>query len=252
MYCSFYSNTRVLQHLQTEASPHLLDHRQHAGRCCCLSPPSRLKFPSCSPTLKPLALFPPHRPSSMTPLVRSHSKMKASGALVGPLTRKSLEPPKYISCSRTIKFQALTQGVIKLRKRSWHSTRVFLAGGGRQPLVWTFLGRGMNSLRDDEDTVSMAADVSRTYLASRRGVEPISLSPTHMKGSSSPSWSGVTHAGGGCPNRPEGSPPSTHRSRALSTRKPHLKSEKRQDEGEMGEAELSLVPSPPHQRMQIY
>jgi hypothetical protein len=141
MYCSFYSNTRVLQHLQTEASPHLLNHRQHTGRCCCLSPPSRLKFPSCSPTLKPLALFPPHRPSSMTPLAWSHSKMKASGALVGPLTRKSSEPPKYISCSRTIKFQALTQGVIKLRKK-------VMAFHTRVPDRWRQATLGVDLLRE--------------------------------------------------------------------------------------------------------
>jgi hypothetical protein len=40
------------------------------------------------------------------------SKKKASGALVRPLTGESSKPPKYVSYSRTIKFQAQTQEVI--------------------------------------------------------------------------------------------------------------------------------------------
>jgi hypothetical protein len=49
-------------------------------------------------------------PSSQATLeasvMQSCSKMKALGALVGPMTGESLEPPKYFSCSRTIEFQA--------------------------------------------------------------------------------------------------------------------------------------------------
>jgi hypothetical protein len=158
-------------HLQTEASPHLLNH------CRCLLPPSRQTFPPCSPTSVPPTLFSP-------PPAQSRSKMKASGALVRPLTGESLEPPKYVSCSRTVEFQAQTQEVISYKKGSRHSTRTYPADGGRQPLVRTFLGRGPDSSREDEDTVATAAIISRTYWASWRGVEPISLSPMPTKGSS--------------------------------------------------------------------
>jgi hypothetical protein len=57
----------------------------------------------------------------------------------------------------------------------------------------------------------MAANISRTCWASRRGVEPISLSLAPTKGSSTPSLSGVTRVGGGCSDRPEGGPPCAQR-----------------------------------------
>jgi hypothetical protein len=41
--------------------------------------------------------------------------MKVLG--VRPLTYESSKPPKYISCSRTVEFQALTQEVISYKKR---------------------------------------------------------------------------------------------------------------------------------------
>jgi hypothetical protein len=63
----------------------------------------------------------------------------------------------------------------------------------KQPLVRAFLGRDPDSLSWGEDIVATMADASRTYGASRRGAEPISLPPVHMKGSS-PSRSGVTSA----------------------------------------------------------
>jgi hypothetical protein len=89
--------------------------------------------------------------------------------------------------------------VINYEKGSQHSTHTYRADGGMQPLVRTFLGRGPDSPKDDEVTMATTADDSRTCWASWRGVKPISLSPTPMKGSSTPSRSGVTRFRGGCP-----------------------------------------------------
>jgi hypothetical protein len=61
--------------------------------------------------------------------------MKALGALVGPLTDETSEPPKYLSYSRTIEFQAQTQEVISYEKGSPHSTCTYRADGGRPSLV---------------------------------------------------------------------------------------------------------------------
>jgi hypothetical protein len=81
----------------------------------------------------------------------------------------------------------------------------------RQPLVRTFLGKGSDYPRENEDTVDMAVDDSKSCWASQRRVEPISLSPMHKKASPSSSWSEVTYIGGGCRDRLEGDPPSAWR-----------------------------------------
>jgi hypothetical protein len=104
-------------HLQMEASPHLLSRCRHAETRCCLSPPSRQVVPLFSPTHVPPTLFPHCEQPLGPPPARSHSKRRASRALVKPPTGKTLEPPTYASCSKTIEFRAQAQEVRSYEKR---------------------------------------------------------------------------------------------------------------------------------------
>jgi hypothetical protein len=102
----------------------------------------------------------------MFPPVQSCSKTKASGALVRPLTGESLELPKYVSCSEATKSQAQVQEVINYKEGPRCSTHTYQANGDRQPLVLTFLGKGPDSLKKDDDTMATVADDPRTCWAS--------------------------------------------------------------------------------------
>jgi hypothetical protein len=156
---------------------------------------------------------------------------------------------------KTVEFQDQAQEVVSCREGPQHSTRTYRADGGRQPLVWTILGKGPDSPRENEDTVAMAVDYFGTCWASQRRVETISFSSAREKASPSPSWSEVTYAGRGCWGRLEGACPplggistSVHQSRAPTIGNPCLEGEKRLHEGETREAELPLIPSPPHRK----
>jgi hypothetical protein len=137
--------------------------------------------------------------------------MKASGALAGPLNGESSELPSCLSRSKTIEFHAQARDVVGCREGPWHSTHTYRADGCREPLVWTFLGKGPYSPRESEDTMATAPHDSKTCWASWRRVDPISLSPAWKKPSPSPSQSEVTYVGGGCRDRPEGGPLSAWR-----------------------------------------
>jgi hypothetical protein len=118
--------------------------------------------------------------------------------------------------------------------------------------VRTFLGRGSDSPRHDEDTMAMAADGSRAYRTLGRGLRPISSLPMHMKGSSPPSWSGVTSIGGSyLDGREDGISNGVHRPGALSISEPCLRAGKKPHKGETGGTEWPPVTSPPHRRTQI-
>jgi hypothetical protein len=98
----------------------------------------------------------------------------------------------------------------------------------------------------------MVADDSGTFWASRRRVEPISLSPAHKMASPSNSWSEVTYAARGCQGRPKSGPPSARRRfdrcsliEGPDNRDPCIEAEKRSCKGETTEAE-SPPPPPFH------
>jgi hypothetical protein len=151
-------------HLQNEASPHLLNH------CRCLLPPSRQMFPPCSPTSVPLTLF-------SLPPAQSHSKMKASGALVGPLTGESLEPPKYVSCSRIVEFQAQTQEVISYKKA--HDIRHARTGQMAVGSPWYEPSWGGPQIPRGRTRIPWPPRPSFPEHTGHRGEES-SLSPSHL------------------------------------------------------------------------
>jgi hypothetical protein len=53
--------------------------------------------------------------------------------------------------------------VISYKEGPWHCMRMYWSDDGRQPLVRTFLGKGPNSPKKDEDTVATVADDSITH-----------------------------------------------------------------------------------------
>jgi hypothetical protein len=106
--------------------------------------------------------------------------------------------------------------------------------------------------------VVVATDDSGTCWASRRRVEPISLSartqdghPPLPRGQKSRARGQVARADRKAARPPLGGVSTgVRRSRALTTNGPCLEAEKRLHEREMREAESPHVPSPPHRKTQ--
>jgi hypothetical protein len=114
--------------------------------------------------------------------------------------RRKLRAPKvyFLFKKKPVEFQAQAPEVVGYREGPQHSKRTYRADGGRQPLLQTFLGKGPDSPRENKDTAATVPDDFETYWASRRTVEPISLSPVCKKASplpcglKSPTWGEVT------------------------------------------------------------
>jgi hypothetical protein len=63
---------------------------------------------------------------------------------------------------KTIKFPTQAQQVVEYRNSPRHSTQKYRLDGSKQHLVQTFLGKGPDSPRENEDIVAMVADDSGT------------------------------------------------------------------------------------------
>jgi hypothetical protein len=111
-------------------------------------------------------------------------EMRVLGALVGAPTDESSESPMYASCLETIELQAQVQELISYKKGIWCPTYTYLADGGGQPLVRTFLVGGPGSLRPNKDTVVAAVGATKTCWTSGR----LQRDPPHPHGQEPPAW----------------------------------------------------------------
>jgi hypothetical protein len=90
----------------------------------------------------------------------------------------------YASFLETIELHVQVQELISYKKGIRCPTYTYLADGGRQPLVRTFLVGGPGSLRPNKDTVVAAVGATKTCWTSGR----LQRDPPHPHGQEPPAW----------------------------------------------------------------